>query len=535
MVPEPFIAHPLNCSLIYGNMTEIRVIEMNLATNIINATFEYAQNKTGPWTLIEVDTNATDRWRAYWNLTLLGEGEYYIRVTMVNNISKTGEDQAHVYFDPTPPIPQLIKPTFPVIVHGVTTLTATTKADDIVNSTFDYIPWPWENKPIWNNCYSINKSLPKVAVIGCSPSSAASCLAYWDAQEVPFGSGKYPYEDIYDERDRDGLTKLAKKLAELSQTKDGITFDKELVDGINAYINSISSLKGKLIAKLRPREPDTGSSDPPATLEYAIEEFLRCQDVLLTFKGEPGHTVAMSSVHFVKLRAPWITMGLTGKIDFMDPGKGGETGEGEIVGEDKLKGDFPWLQGEYASLDGVITVCPILDYPWGFPWGEVGIGRLSLDGNWSVKWDTTELPDGYYLIKATMRDAANNTGIDTMLVYINNAKITNITTPKTVLRKHETTHVNVSIENQHFNPVYVTLYCGKIQIGTQNLTLNTNDTSTITFMANTDDLLPGENTLRAVAIRLFNETYRATVEYVYGAIVVLTAPGGCLRWTICLW
>jgi hypothetical protein len=457
-LPAPFIAHPLNCSLIYGNLTEISVVEMNLASNIIKCTFECAQTPTGPWSFIGLDLNSTDWWRVAWNLTSLSEGNYYIRATMMNNLSQFGEDLAHVYYDPEPPLPMFAKSSYPTILNGVAKLSVTTQAEDIAYVNFTV----YRGSGNWINCYWINKTIPKLSggevspKGGCGPTAAAACLAYWDAYVDPV-SGQRPCDDIYDETKPDALVEMAKEIAKAAQMKDGGVTDKNLRDGINKYLNEEKNgakVRPKaadyLKAGYRPKVPEAGVLDPEATMDYAINEFLYCQDVLISmiFPNGSGHIVTMSSVHFLWLDV--INVGncvQTGKIDFMDPATG-NTREGEVSAKDKIKGDWdynPATPDNNATLYSVITVCP-KSYK-SIEWIPLGHDTDGTDG-WFATWDTCELLDGYYLVKATMMDATGNTGTDFMLVYINNARITEIAPAKTVLGEGSSMTITTTLEDQ---------------------------------------------------------------------------------------
>lgn len=548
--PEPYIAHPLNCSLIYGDEIDVSVGELNLASNIVSTTIEYGPTQTGPWSLIAVDTDPVDGWGAIWNLTVLSEGDYYIRATMVNNVSQAGVDLAHVYFDYTPPIPELVEPTFPTFVSGLTNLTATTLDENIAIAKF------WLLDLSWIECTWINKSIPKLNQHNindtscpdwpewldgdwhCGPTAAASCLAYWDAYVDR--QGQRPYKDLYDETRPDGdndgfgdgLEGMAREIARKADTnKEDWDPDSDpdpdpgtscwgLRKGINQYIRQkglACKLEAKWIHRPIPDDylrrlngrPDAMRKDIIANLTM---EFLDCQDVIARIDGPMGgHFVTISSIHFKVVRVLGIPVPVPVKIDYMDPWDN-STVIGDVDLVNNKIGD--------KTVYGIITVCPksrssVL----------IGEDTNGTDG-WSVPWDTTQLPDAFYLVRATMTDTTGNTGMDLMLVYINNARVTDITPTKTVVGEKYPIDIQVSLENLYVESANfdITLYANETLIGTENVTLATQNSTILKFTWNTTGAPKGNYSISAKTSVLLNETHLSRVEYIDGWILV-TIPG----------
>ncbi len=539
--PEPYIANPLNGSLIYGNVTEVSAVEMNLALDIVSTTFEYAQAMGGPWILIVVDSNRTDGWRTFWNLTCLGEGDYYVRATMLNNVSQVGSDLSHVYLDPTPPAPKMTARTFPTIVSGQTNLTAATCDENVDSTEFSLFEESWTHcnwidkpvKPLDQDNIDVEGSptLPNWdGSTSCGPTAAASCLAYWDGYVG--SSGQRPYKDLYDETEGDkdgdtypdGLEKMARRIYEFADTNrfEKGTGSNDLRNGINAYIKE----KG-LANKLRARVME-------ASVGVAMQEFLRCQDViaLFTFPGNdetPGtnddeeHFVTISSVHIQNLYIPLygFIQTFTGQLDFMDPSTGTtDIGDYDARNPFQLKGD--WNRNgskganEFATLKEIITVCP--NSP---SWVQIGIDYDETDG-WQVLWDTTQLPDAYYLIRATMTDATGNTGTDIMLVYINNARITDITPMRTVVGQGCDVDIEVSVENLyvHSASFSITLHCNETVVAVANVSLASKNSTTLQFTWNTEGFAKGNYTIAAYVHLVLGETDTTDNNYTNGWVFV---------------
>jgi hypothetical protein len=535
--PIVFVAYPLDGSLISGNEIEIRAAEMNLATNVVNTTFEYTQNEAGPWHTIGVDNNATDGWSITWNLTGLIEGSVSVRARMINTFGEVGEDISRVIFDLVLPNPMVTAPTFPTFVSGMTNLTATTFDPNAVLTKF----WIWDTPYVDCTWYVKNVSKLDQHEVGvpkpnddtaCGPTAAASCLAYWDNATI---NGTRPYDDLYDDKKKDinnngypdGLEEMAKDIwGGAVKEPNGMVRADRLADAINRYIQARPGVAGKL--KATPYRPSE------STMETALKEFLRCQDVIMLFNisdgqgGYYGHYVTLSSVHFVHLerweagQEPILTLI---DIDFMDPWDNvTRVGEVYLAPDNKVKadwnGDGKVGADEFAKLIGMVTVCP--QDPG---WSLIGVDNNGTDG-WRVQWDTTKLPDAFYLVEAAMTDATGNNGMDLALVYVNNARVTGITPARTVVGEGYHTDVQVSVENlfvesASFN---VTLFCNETLIATQNVTLTSKNSTTLRFVWDTTGVPKGNYIISVNTSALLNGTTLARLKYTDGQADVVI-PG----------
>jgi parallel beta-helix repeat protein len=497
--PEPYITNPLNCSLIYGNETEVGAVEMNLAPTIIKTAFEYASTLAGPWTLIALDLIATDGWGATWNITGLSEGYYWIRATMIDNESHFGEDLAHIYFDPTPPIPHFYDLYYGQVVSGLVTFRVETFDEDIDHVTFfDFNGTKKEKKQIGKLSQGdVEKKLKKQGkeVSACGPSAAASCLAYWQENGYP---------GLYDGK-QDGLVDMAANLCGKSKTTKTGTTGGNLKEGINTYIKE-KNLEGKLVAK------NITNGD----WKKAKEEFMSCQDVMLLLRL-PG-VAPPNDLHWVCLAG--IEQNAETEISFMDS-RAGVIVEGATLEGGGIKHDWDGDSNEeIAPILEIVTVCPV-DRKACPKDPLIGIDYNGTDG-WNVEWDTTQIADGYYFIQAAMTDVKGNTKIGTIEVYVNNARITDITPTRTVVAEGYPIDIQVSLENLYVESAFfnITLYANENSIETKNITLASQNSTTLQFAWNTTGFAKGNYTISAKVNTVLNETYTARITYTDDWVVI---------------
>ncbi|MBD3407769.1 MAG: DUF3466 family protein, partial [Candidatus Lokiarchaeota archaeon] len=161
--PQVWITEPMATSYLYEPEWEIAVItEQNITVkakdiggshDIVSTLFEYSDDGQ-TWYEIGVDTFGgfegiihdeyehtwwgpnnrvgDEGWSVFWNITLLPEGDYYLKATMTDELGTTGENIRPVHIDRVEPLPTLISPANLDAVSGTVNFTATTLADDIV-------------------------------------------------------------------------------------------------------------------------------------------------------------------------------------------------------------------------------------------------------------------------------------------------------------------------------------------------------------------------------------------------------------------
>jgi chitodextrinase len=187
LCPEPYIVFPSkseslsgNITLIYGDVTHIRAVEMQSAEDILSASFNYSTDEI-TWNTIDVNyTGDLGTWSIDWNTTGLAEGIYSVRVTMTDNIGQQGYFKKSLYYDPTPPMPELYQPSDGEEIRGVVTFEANTTASDIECMTLEYLN---SSKPYVDQDDLGNLEQEKVGPNGkdgknhfCEPTATANAL-----------------------------------------------------------------------------------------------------------------------------------------------------------------------------------------------------------------------------------------------------------------------------------------------------------------------------------------------------------------------
>ncbi len=80
-----------------------------------------------------------------------------------------------------------------------------------------------------------------------------------------------------------------------------------------------------------------------------------------------------------------------------------------------------WVMIEANEASGADDVMSTLFEftPDTITWVEIGKDIDGTDG-WWLEWDTFSVPDGFYVVRATMTDSAGNTGVDEIGVFVDN-------------------------------------------------------------------------------------------------------------------
>jgi len=422
---SPILIRPDDEDNVYSNI-EIAATELINPESITKAIFEYSGDGI-EWVFIDIDTDGTATakatsnvtyvwgiWTAYWTIDTLSEGWYYLRVTMIDEALNSGQDLVQVYVDPTPPIPIVVTPELIdelwANVTGVVDFDFTTADENVVSIKVEYLQVPtYYNKSVprknqhdygpWKNQPKDSKKWKEDS--SCGPTSAGSSLWYF--------AKKYP--EIYG-----NLTKENGK--ELNQT--------ELIDKLHDYTNPNNEKTGRGVSDAQMEKgikdwiKDHGGC---LTVEYVNKttftfkkyttELLECQDVLVS---TDSHWMVGNSVNLTK------NANGTYEVDFMDPW----TGKYITVNMSK-DGSFKWdpvkqsqTEGNPRPKDTMFVICPCPEKEV-MDWKLIGTDTDKTDGL-SVSWDTSELePCTRYLIRVTMTDANNRTGVDKMLLHITEA------------------------------------------------------------------------------------------------------------------
>ena len=217
----------------------------------------------------------------------------------------------------------------------------------------------------------------------CAPTAAGSSLA-WFAEQPGFGA-ILPEGATAAERNK----ALVERLGELAGTDDNGTMADQLKDAIEDYLEEVG-LGDDFDVEL----------DEDPTVGEMADESGRGQDVLIGIFGDGfGHRVAIDS----------ITENDDGTttIQIMDPWSGAiETIT--VSAEGQASYDPPWTEAEDpvdVNLDRMIHVSPTADGDE-VPIPDAGpiLAAAAAPGD-AITWDTSGVPAGTYLLRATGVDA----------------------------------------------------------------------------------------------------------------------------------
>jgi uncharacterized protein (DUF2141 family) len=105
---------------------------------------------------------------------------------------------------------------------------------------------------------------------------------------------------------------------------------------------------------------------------------------------------------------------------------------------------------------------------------------------------------------------------------VHDVAVTNVTSSKTVIGQGYTANITVKAENQgSFTETFnVTVYANTTEIETQEVTLTSGNSTTITFTWNTTGFVKGSYTISAIADTILGETDTADNTYNNGLVTV---------------
>lgn len=158
--PVPVIVEPAGNGIVFDplwktmvvteNSLFIRAFELTNAEDIVSASFSYSPDEI-TWTPLGTDTHGgfqgmflgdgenqkigDEGWGFRWDLSSIPEGFYTVRVLMTDDRGQTGEATKKMYYDPLPPIPQILTPHYCDSVNDLTAFQATTDATNVVSMT----------------------------------------------------------------------------------------------------------------------------------------------------------------------------------------------------------------------------------------------------------------------------------------------------------------------------------------------------------------------------------------------------------------
>jgi hypothetical protein len=367
---------------------------------------------------------ATPRWSAEWDLGALSEGPHRLRVEAVGRDGTVGAFETDVSFDRTPPLPSFVNVVSGQRVSGVFTFQATTADEDVAFGQLDVY--------LASQASATQQGVGNVrqAEVGgtsnnggrmfCAPTAAANALQRLN-QANPMLFGTSTTQQVAD------MIASAMQTNPVTGTSGGTApslFDStggNLAAGLRAWLTSrglgCDNAMGYTVTVVV--RPTFAQYDAQIRAGQAV--LVAISDV--DGKGNPvgAHvltgTGTSPGAHGTPNRAAFVdprTGTSTGATGWSDP-----SGAGNVSRLD--------LNGGRAVL-GMVYVCPKEDAdaaPAGSPGSDGEIVRIE-EGLVTPgvsdygTWDTAMVHDGFYLVRATARDAAGNQGSALALVHVDN-------------------------------------------------------------------------------------------------------------------
>jgi len=476
--PQPCIVEPSNSWVLFDPDWKtivicekdivLQAVELNLAEDIVSTVFEYSKDKIN-WIEIGRDDYpgfegiflpdpggmiGDTGWSTRWDLSEMEEGFYYIRATMTDERGQAGSHVKKVYYDPTPPMPRIVKPSFEETVGGIVEFMVTTEAENIVSTKLMLFHEPisslssLQGGGAWHNQSTGNLSTNDLPADcpwregPCCPIAATNALAgQSDSRLYPFGvpnnlamadmlaakmgttnKGTNAFKKVkdmpdYDIYEPDNVGKgINDYLAEL-----GINCSNPTGYTVKVYGIQINSSGGGL-------HPVLGSSTANfETYSRAIREGQAVILIWMDWKagadgrwGTPDDTVGGS--HAIAGR------GCCNNGTQRGQATDHPMSYTDVDGQDHTFGwrDYQGACGNFSVLQGANTWNLMVAAMYvicikNATWVPLDDGMyIPEEDAWTLTWDTTEVEDGFYTLAIEMEDSNGFIGRESIIVEVNN-------------------------------------------------------------------------------------------------------------------
>jgi len=467
--PQPYFTSPANDEFmgtmdpayvkVYGDQVEVRVTDLGEEEDIIQTMFEFSEDGL-IWNLIGVDENpglegiqftgnngesSTNAWggtgwNIKWDTSALPEGYYILKATMIDGGGLMGTTEINVHLDPTPPFLNLDSK--PSIAEGVlgpvggnVRFNATTLDEDPEFFVLDYIDASRSgiDQQGLGDADQENVGTPNTNGTPqtdddqnnfCGPTSAANAL--WRlAQNDPallnnLNGGQFS-----------NATEMAEQLGNDTNTDpvNGTASD-DMTSGLRKFLKK-RNLDGNYTVK--PHIPKQGSRGPFWSEVYNA---LKQGEAVILLKVKPGADGVVGTAddigHYETGKdANPLPLGGGGEVSVRDPrGPTDKSGKVKVVPKNNgfegiwfdEDGDGQQDPGEVWYLLAFWEISPNNDYTWGLQKVEYNHLGEDLDGSngYGIPVETTQIPDGFYLLRGRIFDATGNVGMNRTTMYINN-------------------------------------------------------------------------------------------------------------------
>lgn len=476
--PQPCIVEPSNSWVLFDPAWKtvivdeknivVQAAELNQAEDIVSTVFEYSVDKIN-WIEIGRDDYpgfegiflsgeggmvGETGWSAIWNLSSLHEGFYYIRAEMTDEGGQTGYGMKKIYYDPSPPLPEITSPSFEEAISGTVEFRAITDAEDIVSAKIMLFHEPFSSMHsiqgggAWCNVSTGNLSTSDLPADSpwrdgpCCPIAATNALSgFFDDRLYPNGiSNNLAMADMLAGK----MKTTGKGTNAFEKIKDTPAYDIYQPDNLGGAINDYLAELGincsnptgytvkvygiKINSSGGALHPVPGSST--ANFETYSRAIREGQAVILVWiKWEPGADK--------KWGTPDDTVGESHAIAGRGcSNKGTERGQAtdhpvsytDVDGKDHTMGwrDYNGTMGNFSVLQGANTwnlmigamyvICP--KNATVIPLDE-GIYNPANQA-WAFTWNTLDVEDGFYTVVVEMEDSNGFVGRDSIIVEVDN-------------------------------------------------------------------------------------------------------------------
>jgi len=466
--PIPYFTSPSNDEFmatlepdivkVFESNVELRVVDLTDEDDITHAVFDFTVDGID-WLPIGEDHNngfegiqfngdggqastngwGGTGWNILWQTDGLEEGYYLLRATLFDQLGQEGTAEIMVHFDPTPPF--LTLDSEPAITEGIlgplqnlVYFNSTTLDEDPAFFSLDYInaSRPLINQEGLGDADQENVGTPNTQGTPqtdddvnnfCGPTSAANAL--WRlGQNDPALLGK-PGGGQFN-----NATEMAEELGNDTKTDpvNGTATD-DMTDGLREYLKK-RNLDGNYTVK--PHIPKVGGRGPWWS---DVGHALRQGEAVIMLKVKPGKDGTVGTAddvgHYETGKDAHPYPGGGGEVSVRDPkGPTDKSGRVKVVPKNNgfegiwfdEDGDGEEDDGEVWYLLAFWEISPNNDYTWGLQKVEyvpLGEDVVPSDG-FSIPVETTQINDGFYLLRGRMYDATGNVGMNRTTIYINN-------------------------------------------------------------------------------------------------------------------
>jgi hypothetical protein len=378
-------------------------------------------------------------WSIEWEIGYLVEGFYLLNALMVDTGGNEGTTELMVHYDPTPPKLTFSEPPFTEIISGIHIFSLDLDGDDLVHLTLDYINGSRSHLDQQGLGDADQGDVGTTITQGtpqtdddvnnfCGPTAAANAL--WrlgqnDPRVISNPSGGQ----------HNNATEVAEELGDDMDTdEENGTSTDGMTNGLREYLEDRNLTDDYEVKPYVPQVlPDGRIVGKPWWSQFWLE--IARHEAVVVLKVKPGkdgdvgtsddighYQTGKDADHVkkeVSFRDPKGPTDETGKVKALPKNNGFEAVWFDKNGDGKVNVCEDWY------LLAMWAVSPKTAFAWELQlgpernWITAWEDKDSTDGL-NVSWNTSEVKDGYYLLRATVIDGKGNVGSNFTRVYVNN-------------------------------------------------------------------------------------------------------------------